>query len=215
MTDHAPLPSRRGFSLVELSLSTAIMSVLLLSLGSAIVLGSRAVPSGEESIDDELAIARAASHLRQDLALATEIRFESGGGSADPGGAQLKRLGIQTGVGGPPDGTPGQGGKPSGGAPGGGGDADVTIEAVVPDITGDGAADTVVHTYDAGSSVLSRVVSGVDGAEHAYGVSLVALEFIGPDDDPSGVVVGLGAPGSDRRLRLRVMFRNDPTVRVP
>ena len=200
MTRRAGSPSRRGFSLVELSLSTAIMSVLLLSLGSAIVLGSRAVPSGEEPIDDELAIARAASHLRQDLALATIVRFKSQGKPAVKGGAQLELLGIELGV---------------GGAAGRSGKGDVAIETVVPDMTGDGAADTVVYEYDASSSVLTRVVSGVTGAEHAFGVSITALEFIGPDDDPSGVVFGLGAPGSDRGQDLRVMFRNDPTVRVP
>lgn len=75
-------PPRRGFTLVEMVLSLAIASVIVTSLGSVIILASRALPAaggGNAAMGTGLAMSQLASELRYAMAISSatpnEITF--------------------------------------------------------------------------------------------------------------------------------------------
>ena len=72
-----PHQPRSAFTLIETVVAVAISSVLLMTLGSTIVLASRAVPNGKEPV---LTIAHseyAAALLRTDIELALDFHTEN------------------------------------------------------------------------------------------------------------------------------------------
>ncbi|MEM9915021.1 MAG: prepilin-type N-terminal cleavage/methylation domain-containing protein [Planctomycetota bacterium] len=68
-------PARRGsgFSLIEMVVSLAVVSVLLVGMTSAVVLASRSLPSSESTAAATVETARGLHQLRDDLRAAVEI----------------------------------------------------------------------------------------------------------------------------------------------
>ncbi|MEM6854800.1 MAG: prepilin-type N-terminal cleavage/methylation domain-containing protein [Planctomycetota bacterium] len=68
-------PARRGsgFSLIEMVVSLAVVSVLLVGMTSAVVLASRSLPSSESTAAATVETARGLHRLRDDLRAAVEI----------------------------------------------------------------------------------------------------------------------------------------------
>lgn len=66
-------PRAAGFSLVEMVVSLAVVSVLLVGMTSAIVLASRALPSGNSPAASTVKSARALHQLRDELRAATQL----------------------------------------------------------------------------------------------------------------------------------------------
>jgi len=64
---------RHGFSLIEMVISLAVISILLAGMTSAIVLASRALPSHDGPAAAIVRSARAAHQLRDELRVATEL----------------------------------------------------------------------------------------------------------------------------------------------
>jgi len=200
-------PTRRAFSLLELTLSTAIMSILLLTLGSSVMLGARAVPSGLEPIADELAISRFVSRIRADLEYATLVTI--GSDSDSPQGVVsdlLDGLGldIDIDIGGPPGGVPGN--------QGGGGV--ITIELVVPDRSGDGLPETIRYDIDTDAETITRTHATRDDDDGVWSLETTKLESLGDTDDPLGLRIGLAVPGTDRVHEVHARYLNDPEVRI-
>jgi len=198
---HTRRAPRRGFSLIELALSTSIMSILLLTLGSSVMLGSRAVPSGEEEIDDELALTRLATRLRLDLESATEITIthESQGQGTQ---ATIQVLGIGIGLG-------NQGG--------GGGESNrsgFTLETVVADRTGDGQPETVLYAYDDDTPTITRTLIGREGDAYAWTAACDGMVLVGDEDDPDAIMLRLSLVGSDRTHEAWARLLNNPVVSI-
>ncbi len=70
--------SRRGFSLVEMLVSLGIAAVLLLSMGSVMVLASRAVPETDNRAARSIEAARALELIADDLAYAEAVSVSTG-----------------------------------------------------------------------------------------------------------------------------------------
>ena len=68
---------RRGFSLMEVVLATGILSVLLVAIGSAIVLASKALPSGQAQTDRVCRAARVAGQITDELRAAVHVTERS------------------------------------------------------------------------------------------------------------------------------------------
>jgi prepilin-type N-terminal cleavage/methylation domain-containing protein len=71
-------PACRGFTLIETVVALAVSSVLLLALGSTVLLASRAVPSGNETVIAEAEIQRSLAVMSSDIEVATAISATSG-----------------------------------------------------------------------------------------------------------------------------------------
>lgn len=63
----------RGFTLIELVTAMAISTILFLALGSAIVVASRAIPTGTEPVITEGEINRGLALMASDIELATDV----------------------------------------------------------------------------------------------------------------------------------------------
>lgn len=74
--NHTPTTTR-AFTLIEVVVATAVSGVLLLALGSAVALASRAVPSGSEPVITEGAIGRACAVMQADIEETTDLYFGS------------------------------------------------------------------------------------------------------------------------------------------
>lgn len=70
-------PLRRGFTLLELTLSLALASVLMMAIGSAVVLASRAVPNGRGGPERAVAAAQELDALLSDLQYAARVESRS------------------------------------------------------------------------------------------------------------------------------------------
>ncbi len=68
-----PLPAARGFSLAEVMVAIAILSILLLSLGSVVALATKAIPPTNPPASDTTATHDALRTLGTELELASEI----------------------------------------------------------------------------------------------------------------------------------------------
>ncbi len=66
--------SRRGFTLIEAAVASGVSAVLMLSLGSTVLIASRAVPTADEPLVINARVDRAVSTLRADIADAIDIR---------------------------------------------------------------------------------------------------------------------------------------------
>jgi len=64
---------RRGFTLLEVIVATAVFSVLLVGLGSAVMLACRAVPDGKSYSSSVLSAGRAADQIAADVSYATSV----------------------------------------------------------------------------------------------------------------------------------------------
>ena len=71
--------SRRAITLIESVLSLSVISVLLLGLSSAVMLGAKALPSDAELGATERDIHAACQQLREDIANASAIRHQVSG----------------------------------------------------------------------------------------------------------------------------------------
>ena len=67
------VPSRRGFTLVELVVSLALGTMLMAALGSAVVLASRALPDRSSDVLSTMDAARALAAVAEELGTATEL----------------------------------------------------------------------------------------------------------------------------------------------
>lgn len=70
---HAAAPSRRAFTLVELTVSLAVASLLLAALGSLMMSAARAVPTGTSPAERTIAASATLDQLTADLTMATAI----------------------------------------------------------------------------------------------------------------------------------------------
>lgn len=77
MNSSRTLSRRGGFTLVELITSLVVTSILMLGLSSVLLVGSKAVPSGNEQIHAEAACASVLEDMAGDLMLATGITLAS------------------------------------------------------------------------------------------------------------------------------------------
>lgn len=68
-------PSRPGFTLIETVVAVAISSILLLTLGSSVMLASRAVPSGREPVLTVSQAEYAMALWRTDIELALDLAY--------------------------------------------------------------------------------------------------------------------------------------------
>lgn len=75
MSGH-PHPGRSGFTLIETVVAVAISSILLLTLGSSVLLASRAVPNGREPVLTVAQVQYAVALLRTDIELAIDFASE-------------------------------------------------------------------------------------------------------------------------------------------
>lgn len=75
MSGH-PRPIRSGFTLIETIVAVGISSMLLLTLGSSVLLASRAVPNGREPVLTVAQIQYAVALLRTDIELAIDFASE-------------------------------------------------------------------------------------------------------------------------------------------
>ncbi len=66
-------PHRYGLTYIELVTSLAISTILLLGLSSAVLIGSKAIPTGTEQIHAEANVKQAIDLLAYDLELATGL----------------------------------------------------------------------------------------------------------------------------------------------
>lgn len=71
-------PSRAAFTLIETVVAMAISVVLLLALGSAVVIASKAIPTGQESVVTEGVIERGLAVMAADIEVATAVNRTSG-----------------------------------------------------------------------------------------------------------------------------------------
>lgn len=76
-----PTPGRRrpagrapGFTLIELSVSLAVSTILMLALGSAVMLASRGMPGADDPATISAELSAAADTIADELATATAIR---------------------------------------------------------------------------------------------------------------------------------------------
>ncbi|GJM18655.1 MAG: hypothetical protein DHS20C14_08680 [Phycisphaeraceae bacterium] len=70
------MTSRAGFTLIEMMVSLAVSSVLLLAMGSVMVLAARAIPDQDNRGARALEAARALEMIADDVAYAEELRFD-------------------------------------------------------------------------------------------------------------------------------------------
>lgn len=68
-----PSPRRRGFTLIELGVSTAITGVLLVSLASVVVVASKVLPSARGPTDSTLAAGLGMDQMLAEIRFATSI----------------------------------------------------------------------------------------------------------------------------------------------
>ena len=74
---------RSGFTLIEVATSLSVISVLLLGLSSAVMIGSHAIPSTTDTgIADQMVI-DALNQYRSDLREAVTIKHRSNGGGSE------------------------------------------------------------------------------------------------------------------------------------
>ena len=85
-----------GFTLVELVASMAIMSVLMLGLGSAMILASHAVPDGTGPLDTMLEAGTVADDIASDLRYAVSFAERSSNAvEFTVGGPEKKGIGTE------------------------------------------------------------------------------------------------------------------------
>ena len=78
-----PRRSKPGFTLVEMVTSLAIISVLLLGLGSAVMVSSHAIPTGKETGAADQVVIDAVNRMRMDLREAQTIRYRLSGSDVE------------------------------------------------------------------------------------------------------------------------------------
>ncbi|MCC5822590.1 MAG: type II secretion system GspH family protein [Phycisphaerales bacterium] len=76
---HARAAGARAFTLIETVVAVSISSVLLLALGSAVLVASRAVPTGNETVITAGWVERGIEQIRSDLEEAIGIVRDSDG----------------------------------------------------------------------------------------------------------------------------------------
>ena len=67
MAHHAPHPARRGLSLIEVAVSIAAVSILVVSLGSVVVLSSKAIPDRASVTPVSLSAAATLDQITEEL----------------------------------------------------------------------------------------------------------------------------------------------------
>lgn len=83
MHKHSRNKVRAGFTLIEVATSLSIISVLILGLSGAVMIGSHAIPSTTDTgIADQTTI-NVLNQLRDDLREATTVRYRTGSGDVE------------------------------------------------------------------------------------------------------------------------------------
>ncbi len=77
------LNARSGFTLIEVATSLSVVSVLLLGLSSAVMIGSYAIPSKTDTGIADQTVIDALNQYRSDLREAVTIKYRSSGGGAE------------------------------------------------------------------------------------------------------------------------------------
>ena len=78
-----PTHARRGFTLIEVVTSLAIMSVLMLGLSGAVMLGAHAIPTlSDTGIADQVVI-NVTNQLRSDLRESASIQYRTSSGDSE------------------------------------------------------------------------------------------------------------------------------------
>lgn len=71
------LHSRRAFTLIETVISLSIMSVILLGLGGAVMVGSNAIPTATQTGIEDQQVVDSLNMLRSDLSQAVTIVYQT------------------------------------------------------------------------------------------------------------------------------------------
>ena len=80
---HAKHRRRSGFTLIEVATSLSVISVLLLGLSSAVMIGSHAIPSTTDTGIADQAVVGALNQYRNDLREAITARYRTGASGSE------------------------------------------------------------------------------------------------------------------------------------